>query len=235
MAKYNGSGWHNQSTRHSNARKYGRAGGTYYDGWRHMTSAQRSNAKLERASKEAWRLRDKEDAIRKEKIDFLMKSGLHRREQLEAMDYKTLNDFFKAGLEATGYKHYGQPEREYGFDLTGFKSAEDFEALLKANGLTKHKKVFHSTYNKDISLTKKGDGYYSYSWSNPDGTLELRTGNNPITGVYSVPKQRENEKGYASYMGIKGENDKVEKLAKDIKKRATEIKDEDPKHNGFIW
>jgi hypothetical protein len=29
MAKYNGSGWHRQSTRHSNARKYGKAGGTY--------------------------------------------------------------------------------------------------------------------------------------------------------------------------------------------------------------
>jgi len=29
MARYNGMGWHNQSIRHSNARKYGKAGGTY--------------------------------------------------------------------------------------------------------------------------------------------------------------------------------------------------------------
>jgi len=29
MAKYNGSGWHKQSIRHSKARKYGRAGGKY--------------------------------------------------------------------------------------------------------------------------------------------------------------------------------------------------------------
>jgi len=29
MAKYNGSGWHFQSIRHSNARKYGKAGGKY--------------------------------------------------------------------------------------------------------------------------------------------------------------------------------------------------------------
>ena len=29
MARYSGSGWHNQSIRHSNARKYGKAGGTY--------------------------------------------------------------------------------------------------------------------------------------------------------------------------------------------------------------
>jgi hypothetical protein len=29
MTKYSGSGWHNQSIRHSNARKYGRAGGKY--------------------------------------------------------------------------------------------------------------------------------------------------------------------------------------------------------------
>lgn len=31
MAKYNGSGWHFQSVRHSNARKYGKAGGKYAD------------------------------------------------------------------------------------------------------------------------------------------------------------------------------------------------------------
>ena len=29
MAKYSGSGWHHQSVRHSNARKYGHAGGKY--------------------------------------------------------------------------------------------------------------------------------------------------------------------------------------------------------------
>ena len=29
MARYSGSGWHNQSIRHSNARKYGKAGGSY--------------------------------------------------------------------------------------------------------------------------------------------------------------------------------------------------------------
>jgi hypothetical protein len=29
MTRYNGSGWHHQSVRHSNARKYGKAGGTY--------------------------------------------------------------------------------------------------------------------------------------------------------------------------------------------------------------
>lgn len=29
MSKYSGSGWHFQHTRHSNARKYGKAGGTY--------------------------------------------------------------------------------------------------------------------------------------------------------------------------------------------------------------
>ena len=29
MARYSGSGWHKQSIRHSNARKYGKAGGTY--------------------------------------------------------------------------------------------------------------------------------------------------------------------------------------------------------------
>jgi hypothetical protein len=184
MAKYNGSGWHFQHTRHSNARKYGKAGGTY--------------------------------VLRKKKYLVPPPAGSHE---------------FLGGYEMVKK----QPEREYGFDLTGFKSAEDFEALLKAHGLTKHKRIFHPLWHKGEKFYKKGDGYTVFSWSNPEGTLELRTGNNPITGEYNMPKQRAKEKGYASYMGIKGDNDKVVILADDIKRRATEIKDEDPKHNGFIW
>ena len=62
MAKYNGMGWHKQSIRHSNARKYGRAGGKYA-GWRTMTSAQRHNAKQERIM-ENWHqeLKEKNEA-----------------------------------------------------------------------------------------------------------------------------------------------------------------------------
>jgi hypothetical protein len=33
MSKYSGSGWHYQSVRHSRARKYGKAGGTYVSKW----------------------------------------------------------------------------------------------------------------------------------------------------------------------------------------------------------
>jgi hypothetical protein len=66
MAKYSGSGWHRQSTRHSNARKYGRAGGTY-SGWRTMTSAQRHNAKLDRIM-ENWhqQLKEKDNLSKQE-------------------------------------------------------------------------------------------------------------------------------------------------------------------------
>lgn len=58
------------------------------------------------------------DFPRKDKIDFLMKSGLHKREQLEHMTNEQLNDFFTAGLEAKGFKfehqkkHYGKTKRK---------------------------------------------------------------------------------------------------------------------------
>jgi hypothetical protein len=47
-----------------------------------------------------------------------MKSGLHKREQLESMDDKTLNEWFVAGLEATGYK----TTKNFGYAQTGFKT-----------------------------------------------------------------------------------------------------------------
>lgn len=205
MARYNGMGWHNQSIRHSNARKYGKAGG-YYAVMRNSDWS----AKIIKTNKIPT------------KKDFPKSSFAEGK-------YKTKKEAINRANQL-GYKvkkHFGQSEREYGFDLTSFKSAEDFKELLKANGLTKYKKVRHYYGNEEH--------YDVFSWSNSDGTLELRTGNNPITGEYNQPKMRKNEKGYASYMGIKGDNDKVERLADDIKRRATEIKDEDPKHNGFIW
>ena len=220
MSKYSGKGWHFQSTRHSNARKYGKAGGKYSVG-----------------DKVFWSV-NKNKIIFGDVIKYAPADKQHEEEariRVRSSDGQEYEPVLKYVHKYKEKKVITEPQREYGFDLTDFKNAKDFKALLKKHGLTKHKKVFHSTYTKGSLFSKKGDGYYSYSWSNPDGTLELRTGNNPITGVYSVPKQRENEKGFASYMGIKGENNKVEALAKDIKRRATEIKDENPKHNDFIW
>jgi len=113
-------------------------------------------------------------------------------------------------------------KREYGFDLTDFGSVENFKSLLKRHNLKRYKKV------------KANPGEYSYNtftWSAPG--LKLITGNNPITGEYSS-KNRGNEKGYASYMGIIGEEEKVRALAEDIKKTATYIKGENSSEREFI-
>jgi hypothetical protein len=43
MARYSGSGWHKQSVRHSNARKYGKAGGQY--SWQRIAGGYEINDK----------------------------------------------------------------------------------------------------------------------------------------------------------------------------------------------
>lgn len=41
---------------------------------------------------------------REDKINFLMKSNLFERSKLKELDERELNDFFRSGLEATGFK-----------------------------------------------------------------------------------------------------------------------------------
>jgi len=110
---------------------------------------------------------------------------------------------------------------EWGFDLTDFGNVSDFTKLLKKFTLNKKKKV------------NKGDGYYQYEWYNPE--LKLITDNNPITGEYKNPRLRKPEKGYASYIGIEGNNEKeVHRLAKYISSHANSIKGESPNERAFI-
>jgi len=265
MARYSGSGWHLQHTRHSNARKYGKAGGTYVLRKKKYLVPPPAGSHEFLGGYEAIGIpleQMKLDDI-KHILDNPSSFGIHPEEKEGRKKYKLLQELEKklekealndeTMKELTGEtdeeyaeridnkcdvhipqniakKHFGEPEREYGFDLTDFKGAVSFKSLLKKHGLTKYRKIWHP-----IFANGKKAGYYSYSWSNKDGTLELRTGNNPITGAYSQPKYRENEKGYASYMGIKGNNDKVMFLVDDIKTFATSIKGENDKELEFIW
>lgn len=79
MAKYNGSGWHNQSIRHSNARKYGKAGGDYASITRKMDRLKQllesknvPELRKETYEKELWALKwERDEAERmKEKKHF---------------------------------------------------------------------------------------------------------------------------------------------------------------------
>ena len=115
---------------------------------------------------------------------------------------------------------------EWGFDLTGFDSAEQFEMLLERNGLHPEKSF------KLLTPYKESPETHHYQWSNP--YIKIITGNNPITGEYSNPKWRQNEKGYASYIGIKGYRGSVLKMVKDIKNTTDDIKGESRYKRDFI-
>ena len=99
MAKYSGSGWHFQTTRHSNARKYGKAGGSYA-GWRTMTSAQRHNAKMDRIM-ENWHQELKE------------KDNLSQQKYNKSYDELSNEEKHKIDYKHAEKKHYGYAERDF--------------------------------------------------------------------------------------------------------------------------
>lgn len=113
---------------------------------------------------------------------------------------------------------------EWGFDLTDFGSAATFKKIVDK---------FHLKFKKVEKKSPISDSKYSeFHWKGI-GIL-IVTGNNPITGEYSNPGLRENEKGYASYMGLEGEDWRVRDAVKMIKDLATFTKDESPKRREFI-
>ena len=119
--------------------------------------------------------------------------------------------------------------KEHGFDLTSFGTAENFKKVLKENKLSiKGKRK--CTVDKDYAgvSTKM----CQFEWKNKD--VKLITSNNPITGQYNNPKRRKPEKGYASYIGIVGDDQQVPKLVESIKKHARDIKDESRGRRDFI-
>ena len=63
--------------------------------------------------------------------------------------------------------------------------------------------------------------------------MKIVTSNNPLTGAYSSPKQREPQKGYASYIGIEGNESEVLALKDEIKKIAN-YKDESSYSRDFV-
>lgn len=115
---------------------------------------------------------------------------------------------------------------KWGFDLTSFGTAEKFQALLKRHRLTR--------FHKEPHRVDRGDYHSKYVYFIWSGIgLKMITGNNPITGEFNEPGRRENEPGYASYIGIEGTASKVKALAEDIRKIAY-IKDESPGKRDFI-
>lgn len=117
---------------------------------------------------------------------------------------------------------------EHGFDLTDFgdgnpggeaKGAEKFKKILKALGLPEKAKLQTSPYP-------------AFVWKN--NNIEIMTGNDPVSGKYARTGQRDNQPGYASYIGITGNKADVAKAVSLIKKEAAFIKDESKGKRDFI-
>ena len=100
MAKYSGSGWHFQSIRHSNARKYGKAGGTYAKRYVLIGKSQGQTRIL---------------GSFKKRIDAETKEGILGFEPTdEKVEYK-IKEYTpkrKAGWYDIGHSHYGKTERK---------------------------------------------------------------------------------------------------------------------------
>ena len=128
-----------------------------------------------------------------------------------------------------GKSHDGKNSNtvEHGFDLTDFEP-NGFQKVLKGVGIpVSDGKYITKDYGEGVGVVG-----YGYVWEK-DG-LMIITSNNPITGEYNNPKQRENEKDYASYMGIEGDEDEVAQAVKLIKEYSGS-KDESVGRRDFIW
>lgn len=117
---------------------------------------------------------------------------------------------------------------EWGFDLTDFSRAKTFEQLLRKNNLISG----YKRYKVKRGLAGDKTTYYKYVWRN--SSVQLVTNNNPLTGKYTNPSMRDDEKGYASYMSVIGEPAAVRELVQDIRELATYIKGESPRENEFL-
>ena len=108
---------------------------------------------------------------------------------------------------------------KHGFDLTDFKSG-GFKKLLKLLQIKPKAK-----------LTKSRHGVSQWEWKGKN--ILIVTGNNPITGEFAEKGRRENEKNYASYIGIEGDQDAVE-TAVELIKQYGRSKGESKGRRGFI-
>ena len=103
---------------------------------------------------------------------------------------------------------------KHGFDLTDF-GHNKFPVVLK------NLKIKPNAEKGRTGWEWKGNG------------IIIVTANNPITGEY-YSGIRKNETDYASYIGVEGKPELVQKAVDLIKKYSTYIKDESPGRRSYI-
>ena len=159
MARYSGSGWHNQSIRHSNARKYGKAGGTYAKRYVLIGRSQGQTRIL---------------GSFKKRIDAETKENLMAFEPTdEKVEYK-IKEYTpkrKAGWYDIGHKNYGKTEynivpRGAGWEhypiKTGFKTEEEAREYAKKEfGSMRGVRITQSTKHYGKSELKEAYQHFS--------------------------------------------------------------------------
>ena len=130
-----------------------------------------------------------------------------------------------------------QTKAKWGFDLTSFGEGEAgakvFKSILDEMGLNckpKRRRSYKYLVRNGTDKTPLNERPFIWSIKG----LRLVTGANPLTGEYYMARGRESELGYASYIGISGDRELVEKLAKLISSKAEFVKEETPNESGFI-
>lgn len=126
-----------------------------------------------------------------------------------------INERFIPILETLIEADEKSDDAEAGFDLTDITASA-------------WKKVL-STIGADAKPIHKPG---KWIWKGKDITLV--TGNDPITGKYGTEGGRKDEKDYASYIGLSGSKEQVEKVFAMIKSLADNVKDSNPHENKYI-
>jgi len=154
-AKRIGSGWHSQSVRHSNAKRLGHAGGKYAN--RFLIEHRGKNA-------DGSYNFHYTTITKAEKVDFLMKSGLHTRSQLYSLEDRTLNDLFQAGLEATGMKYRKEFKDSDGDGVPDHLDCKPNDPKKQGtNDQVVEAWAKYSQRDSSGSLESKGNTIYSYN------------------------------------------------------------------------
>ena len=134
MTKYSGRGWYRQSIRHSNARKYGRAGGKYSDNWRYPKDLFSNKRNNDLTSQDQRNIKNFHKIAKKHHLTNVY---------IVIPDHQRIRGVFDENTEEIALPH-DSPD-----DLLAHEMAHALE--YEEEGETNHDKEFHEIQNELIA------------------------------------------------------------------------------------